>query len=120
MQILDVSDKAKAQKIEEVLEKAEDVLRKAEETTGELNPTIIVNEFLPDPMPIKDFNISEDSGFTYFEGSMKNLSLHGLKSLKIDKLLFNLGLIQLKVVMEIPVISLQGVYEMDGKVCLLS
>ena len=120
MSLLDMNNDIQNEKIKEILFKAEDIIKKAEDSAGNLNPTLIVNEFLPDPFPIKDFNISEDGGLTYFEGSFKNLKIYGLKQLKISKMLFNLGLIQLKVLMELPVISLQGNYEMDGKVCSLS
>src|SRR4051812_41020142 len=110
MKLLDMDDQLQNDKVKKILVKAEDIIRRAEDQSGSINPTVIVNEFLPDPMHVKDFNISEDGGLTYFEGSFKNMSIYGLKQMKISKLLFNLGLIQLKVVMELPIISLQGNY----------
>lgn len=117
LKLLDIENEVQNEKIKKILMKAEDIIKKAEDSQGNLDPVVIVNEFLQDPLPIKDFNITEDSGLTYFDGNLKNLKIHGLKQLKISKLLFNLGEFQLKVIMELPVISLKGIYQLDGKVC---
>ncbi|CAG2161623.1 unnamed protein product [Oppiella nova] len=116
LNLLDMDSEEQNEKILEFLEKAEVIIKKAEDSTGTLQPEMIVNEFLSDPMPVKDFNISEDGGLTSFEGKLQNMTIHGLKQLKITNISVNLGLIQLKVQMDLPVISLQGIYDIDGRV----
>jgi hypothetical protein len=105
--------------IQEIIDKAEHIIKRAEDKTGNLNPAVIVNEFLADPFPVKDFNISDSGGFTNFDGNLRNMTLHGLKRLEIKNMVFNLGYMHLKVQMDIPLVQLRGIYDIDGKVRLL-
>ncbi|XP_054169084.1 uncharacterized protein LOC128966257 [Oppia nitens] len=120
LNLLDMDSKEQNIRIEEFLERAENILKRAEDPSGNLNPAMIVNEFLPDPMPMKNLNFSEEGGWgTYTELNLKNMSIHGFKQLKISNISFNLGHIQLTVQMDLPIISLQGVYDIDGKMAFV-
>jgi hypothetical protein len=103
-------------KIQEIIDRAEHIIKKAEDGSGNLNPTFIVNEFLSDPFAVKDFNISDSEGLTSLEAKLRNMSIHGLKQLEIREMEFNLGLMQLKVVMDLPLVRLLGIYDIKGKV----
>jgi hypothetical protein len=99
-----------------MIDRAEHIIKRAEDESGNLNPTFIVNEFLPDPFAVKDFDISDSEGLTSFEAEMRNMTIHGLKKLEFREMEFNLGLMQLKVVMDLPIVRLLGIYDIKGKV----
>lgn len=118
LNFLNLKSNEKNNQIQEIIERAEDLLKKAEDKTGSLDPAVIVNEFLADPFPVKNFNISDSGGLTYFDGYLRNMSIQGLKRLEIRNMKFNLGLMQLKVIMELPAVRLEGIYDLNGKVRL--
>jgi hypothetical protein len=103
-------------KVQEMIDRAEHIIKKAEDGSGNLNPAFVVNEFLSDPFAVKDFNISDSEGLTSLEAKLRNMTIHGLKELEIREMEFNLGLMELKVVMDLPLVRLLGIYDINGKV----
>lgn len=95
--------------------RVKNLLRAAERKDGVLDPLTVVDNYLPDPLDIQDFEISQRGALTNFQMNLMRMKLYGLKSLDIDSMRFNLGWMHVDVIMSIPFLQLLGKYDLDGK-----
>lgn len=65
-------------------------------------------------MAIKDFEFVESGRGTNFETKMSEMTLVGMRNMKIERLLFNLDKNLLEVRMSVPTLRLAGKYAMEG------
>jgi len=65
---------------------------------GHLRPELFVQEFIPDPLPMKDIDVeSEESFFTHYTGKFTKVMLHGISGVKIHSIKANVGKFTAKV-----------------------
>ena len=76
----------------------------------------IIHDFIDDPFKVEDFNITKENGFTDFVANFTNLELTGLRNLKVHKVKLDLGETKINIHMSIPLVRMQGLYSIDGKV----
>ena len=65
---------------------------------------------------MEDFNITKENGFTDFVANFTSLELTGLRNLKVHKVKLDLGETKINIEMSIPLVRMQGLYSIDGKV----
>lgn len=78
---------------------------------GVLDPSNVVHDYVTDPFPVEDFTIKKPVA-----GSFKNIELTGLRDLKIEEMKLNLGLMKMKVDMVIPLVRIEGLYALNGRI----
>ncbi|KAI2809034.1 hypothetical protein BLOT_000175 [Blomia tropicalis] len=87
---------------------------------GKLRPELLVQELLPDPLPVKDIEIESNSFFSSYEGKFTNVLLHGISGIKITSIKANVGKFTAKIAINVPNVYLTGNYKLDGSVTLIS
>lgn len=92
-----------------------EILKSVEGPNGVLDPLNLVNSYLRDPMEIPDFNASEPGSVSHFDAELKAMKLHGLKTLAIESMRFNLTAMGVNTKLRIPELRLEGLYDLEGK-----
>ncbi|RWS18031.1 uncharacterized protein B4U79_17225 [Dinothrombium tinctorium] len=80
------------------------------------DPSEIIDEFLQDPYPIHDFNLSMNKNLAEITAQFKNVELRGLHRMRVQSMKFNLVNIHVKSAVTIPMLKLNGSYDLNGKV----
>ncbi|XP_076337511.1 uncharacterized protein LOC143239836 [Tachypleus tridentatus] len=108
--------------VEEVLSsRLQEFIGKARsDGNGTFNPSRIIQEFIHDPLPIPNFNISSDTMFSTVNGHLWDLKLHGLKGLEVKRAQVNLATMEASVEMFVQLLRLEGEYMLRGSVTFFS
>ncbi len=62
-----------------------------------LRPELVVHEFLPDPLKVKDIEVDEDGWTSSYKGRFTGVLLHGTSGVKINSIKANVGTLSAKV-----------------------
>lgn len=98
-----LADKLKVNKkklplLKKIGEKIDTVIDRVNENNGRVAPELFVEEFLPDPLKIKDIPISKNDGlFTWYSGRFSNIEMYGVSTVKIESVKINVGKFTAKV-----------------------
>ncbi|XP_013784473.1 uncharacterized protein LOC106468582 [Limulus polyphemus] len=108
--------------VEEVLSsRLQEFIGKARsDGNGTFNPSRIIQEFIHDPLPVPNFNISSDTMFSTVNGHLWDLKLYGLKGLEVKKAQVNLATMEASVEMFVQLMRLEGEYMLKGSVTFFS
>ncbi|KAH9409487.1 hypothetical protein TYRP_010497 [Tyrophagus putrescentiae] len=85
-----------------------------------LRPELVVHEFLPDPLKVKDIEVDEDGWTSSYKGRFTGVLLHGTSGVKINSIKANVGTLSAKIVIQVPDVYLTGNYTLDGSVAFVS
>ena len=79
--------------------KFDSVIERVNANKGRVAPELFVEEFLPDPMRIKDIPVDNSEGFfSWYKGQFSNISMHGVKQVRIESVRANVGKFNAKVI----------------------
>lgn len=63
-----------------------------------LRPELVVHEFLPDPLKVKDIEVNEEGWTAWYKGKFSSVLLHGISGVKISSIKANVGTLSAKVI----------------------
>lgn len=95
------------------------LLRQSQNESGYVDPSILLRDYVADPLPVESFDVNKRSAFNRFEANFSRLSLFGLRQLQITQFQAELGTLQASIQLHVPNVRLQGQYSIDGKFTFL-
>ena len=84
--------------VQKVGRKINSLIDRVHSNDGHIRPELLVHEFLPDPLPVKDITVKSDEGyFTSYAANFTHVMLHGISGVKISSIRANVGKFTAKV-----------------------
>lgn len=77
--------------------KLDHLVDRVDSSQGYIRPEMFVQEFIPDPTPVKDIIVNEDGYFTSYQGEFNNVQMHGIKEVDIVSINVNVAKFTAKV-----------------------
>lgn len=83
---------------------------------GTIDLTLLFRDFVHDPLPVPNFNITDSSTMTSVDGHFWNVRLSGLRAFEIKQVRVNLAHMFFKADVYFPLLRLDSEYQVEGSV----
>ncbi|KAF7496027.1 hypothetical protein SSS_00307 [Sarcoptes scabiei] len=109
-------DETKKSKLEILSEKLNKLADRIEKSDGRLKPELLLDEFIPDPLNVRDIKVEKDDWISSYNGHFTNVTMHGIRTLRIESIKVNIAKTNAQIELAISQIFLTGSYKLDGSV----
>nr|XP_046917687.1 uncharacterized protein LOC124498030 [Dermatophagoides farinae]XP_046917688.1 uncharacterized protein LOC124498030 [Dermatophagoides farinae] len=108
-------------KLKKISTKLNKLVEKVDENHGHIRPELLIDEFLPDPVSVRDIPVSKEDGWlSSYTGQFSNVMMYGIRNVEIKSIRINVGKLYANIVLTISHVFLTGNYTLDGSVSFVS
>uniref|UniRef100_A0A6P6YCQ6 Uncharacterized protein LOC113796393 n=1 Tax=Dermatophagoides pteronyssinus TaxID=6956 RepID=A0A6P6YCQ6_DERPT len=114
-------DNENVEKLKKISSKLNKLAEKVDENHGHIRPELLIDEFLPDPVRVRDIPVSKDEDWlTSYNGKFSNVMMYGIRNVEIESIRANVGKLNANIHLTISEVFLTGNYTLDGSVSFVS
>lgn len=84
-------NKKKLPQLKKLGSKIDSFIERIDDNQGVITPELFVQEFIADPVPVKDVKVEESGFLTSYDGEFKNIMLHGIRGVEIESINTNIA-----------------------------
>lgn len=78
--------------MKKISSKLNKLAEKVDENHGHIRPELLIDEFLPDPVRVRDIPVSKDEDWlTSYNGKFSNVMMYGIRNVEIESIRANVG-----------------------------
>lgn len=79
-------------KLKKISTKLNKLVEKVDENHGHIRPELLIDEFLPDPVSVRDIPVSKEDGWlSSYTGQFSNVMMYGIRNVEIKSIRINVG-----------------------------